>query len=224
MIYKFNIGDKPNHRLMKLYKKTNKINFMMSHEGTIKTALSVSIFLVLSLFNNYSPLFDGHIFLKIALSIILSLFIFSIFQLSFNEPNVYKKLSKELECSAFIKKISLLFSENDEKIDNAIIPSFQIQYDVNNTAGKVAALIRVSPEQFKIIALLDNKSVEKNKLFSVSSNKVKNAINEAMNNLHGDIYSLVVCEINSDKMENDYVTADDIDLKFITTESFIIKN
>lgn len=226
MIYNFNVPNKSDNKTMKLLNKIDNINFVDSHKKIIVPVLSLSIFVLITLLQD----FDIHIFkafkeaflFKFLFSISFSLFLVSLYNLILNENAVYKKLSKKLNCTSYIKNILITSSNDNEDLDGVSIPSIDILYDTTNNNGTTAVLMKIDDKRFKVLKILDNEYIGNNKKERISSLMMKNSLEE-LDNLD-EIIILYVCNLKNNNNENDYIEAEDIDIVSIVTESFFIEN
>lgn len=226
MIYNFNIPNKSDDKTMKLFNKINNLNFVDSHKGIIVITLSITSFVLISLLENleipFISLFGQASLLKILFSLFFSLFLFSLYNLFLNENGIYKKLSKKLNCSAYVRNIIISQTDENEDLNGINIPAIDIIYDTNNSDGLTAVLMEIDEEKFKILKFLDNKNIKNKKIERISSSVMKTSIEELKN--IDECIILLVCNIKQNKNVNDYIKAEDIDIVSIATESFFVES
>lgn len=216
MFYNFNIQDTKNDEAMKLCKKMNRINFIKIHKGTILLVLSTLMFMILSMFTS------NFLFLRIIASICGSLFIYSLYEVIINETGVYKKLSKVLNCSTFIKEINIKFHNNDEELEGIQIPSLEISYDSNNDKKDTAVIVRIDEGKYKILSFIGGDLNKKDAKLTISSEKFKNVLEE-LDAINGLIV-VGICQINKQKNVGDYISEQDMDIRSFVTEILSIIN
>lgn len=218
MIHNFHISDENDKKAMRLFKKIQKVGFMVDNGWMIYSGICVTTFVVIKLTSMFTQfkLFEGHNFLLFLVSVCVGGFFTSLYKALLNENGTYRKLSKVLKCSVFVKDMDLKEQEDASELDGVTIPDLTVTYDVNNTDGKVAILIKVSGKKNKVIALLDNSEIGKNKKIMVPSKELCAAIKEAR--VGDDLVVLQVCAVNN--CDNGYVLDDDIDTRLITQEGF----
>lgn len=221
MFYTFNITNSENKNVNKIYKKITRIQFFSQHKLIILLSIMFVIFLGISLFSEAANFFKGHGLLELAFCWSSALFLMSLYDFISDEKGTYKKMSNALDCSIFVKDIILKVSESDETIDDVEVPTLDIKYDTNHSNGKVAILLRINDDKYKIISFIDNKEKGKNKLYTVPSSNLKRALMEL-----SDMENLVflnICQISSDKKEGDYVSPDEMDVRSIITETLFVE-
>lgn len=225
MMYSFNIHDKDDKEAMDLSKKIEHINFMTEYKILFNIALGVLIFLVLSIMNgshnHLIALFYGHAVLQVIFSALSAMCLYSGYMAVLNEDGVYKKLNRHLECPVYIKGIDLIESEDNADIDGVEIPQLNIRYDADSKEGRVAVLLQVNETDYKILSIINNDEIGKNKVAIIPSMKLKQALLEVEN--YDDYVCTLICRINSDKITDNYVSGSEIDNRAVVAEAFYME-
>lgn len=225
-MYSFQIMDKEDSRAMKLYKKINMINFATLHKGVIHIASGIIVFSLISILNKTNisilSLFRNHTILQLIFSVFVSMFLYSLYMTILDENGVYRKMSKVLNCPVYIKKIDLRESDDNEEIDGIEIPQLRIKYDVDNSEGTVAVLMPIRDGQYKIVSIIDNQDVGKDKITIIPSIKLKEALLE-VEEISDQYICTLICKINSNKQEGGYISDVEIDIRSIVAEAFVVE-
>lgn len=218
MVYNFRIPDNGNKKAEKLFKRIEKISFMVNNGFFILSTSAVLTFVSIKLINLFTPisLLEGHNIILAILSFCIGGFLTSLYNAFLNEKGTYRKLCKALKCSVFVKDLDMKISDTTTEISGICIPDIHVEYDVNNNDGKTALLIRVDENTHKIISYLDTSNTGEMKKLVVSSKDFSDCMQSAAT--ENGLIVLRVCQIK--KETNGYVKECDIDDRLIAEEAF----
>jgi len=222
MVYNFNIPDNGSKKAMKLFKKVDKISFMINNGIIVYVVIAAVAFVIIQLLNEFTSFgfFDGHFILALITSICIGGFCTSFYNAILNEHGIYRKLCRALKCSVFVNEIDLRVSacgDEMEEVDGIYIPELYVKYDVDENIGKTVVLLKTNDNINKIIAVLDTGDIGKNKKLVITSKDMAEALKESC--IENELVIIRVCQIN--KELNGYVKDEDIDNRLIIEEAFM---